>query len=115
MGMQREKPAPKVTGPLSGHLERRWVRCGTAGCHCASGEVLHGPYYRRSAWQGGRRHRRYVQAEDIERVHAAIARWREERAERRVLRRRVRELHGQLRAFDRLADELLYGLEGSQV
>ena len=61
--------------PGSLHLEMK--RCGRPSCRCARGE-LHGPYVYRHWWEQGRQRKQYVRDGDLERVQAALARWREE-------------------------------------
>jgi hypothetical protein len=62
------------TGPLPGFLLANRVRCGKPTCRCARGE-LHGPYLYRRWREGGRQHRAYVKAAELERVRAGIAEW----------------------------------------
>ncbi|HZU76943.1 MAG TPA: DUF6788 family protein [Dehalococcoidia bacterium] len=97
------KPAPKM--PLPGNLERRFVRCGKANCHCARGE-LHGPYYRRVFWSGGERRRRYVPLPAVEDCLARMSAWQIEREERREVRRGIRYVRRQLAGFRRTVSAL---------
>jgi hypothetical protein len=61
---------------LPGSLHALYVRCRAAGCKCHRGE-LHGPYWRHQWREWGRTRRRYVRQDDVERVRAALAAWRE--------------------------------------
>jgi hypothetical protein len=94
-----DKPAPKM--PLSGNLERRFVRCGKANCRCATG-ALHGPYARHVTWSRGERRRRYVPLAAVEVTCTALATWRAQRHAVRAERRAIRALRGELAAMRRL-------------
>ena len=76
---------------IPGTVVTSWVRCGKAGCRCATGKP-HGPYHYHR-WREdacgdvdgelvgvGRRHRRrYVPRHDAPRVHALCMKYRDQR------------------------------------
>jgi hypothetical protein len=71
--------------PKVGALCAPWVRCGTAGCRCARGE-LHGPYYYRFWREDGRLRKYYVRLGDVPAVrHEIEAYRRHDRHARRVV------------------------------
>jgi hypothetical protein len=82
--------------PLPGSLHIAWVRCGKAGCRCASG-ALHGPYWRRQWREGGRTRREYVKGADVEPVRAALAAWRESHPRSTVIREHLAQLRRVMR------------------
>ena len=76
---------------IPGTVVTRWVRCGKAGCRCATGKP-HGPYHyhrwREDAyedaggklvWAGRRHRRRYVPRHDAPRVMALCLKYRDRR------------------------------------
>jgi len=65
---------PKIY-PLPGSLQPELKRCGKPTCRCTRGE-LHGPYWYRRWREGGRQRRAYVKEADLERVGAALEKWR---------------------------------------
>ena len=56
--------------PLPGAVCPQFVRCGTPGCKCATGD-LHGPYYYRFWREDGRLRKVYVKRADVAAVRAA--------------------------------------------
>ena len=84
--------------PLAGVIRAEWVRCGKAGCHCATGQ-RHGPYLYRRWREDGRQRREYVRAADRQRVEDAIAAWRRQHPPTWAMRQALTELR-------RLAHEL---------
>ncbi len=69
MQTKSPKPLPKVE-PLPGAVCPQFVRCGTPGCKCATGD-LHGPYYYRFWREDGRLRKAYVKQTDLAAVRAA--------------------------------------------
>jgi hypothetical protein len=98
VGMKNRRIVPKTRAvePLPGSLHDSWVRCGKAGCRCASG-ALHGPYWRRQWRERGRTRRQYVKRTDLERVRSALAAWREHHPRTRALRQELVELRRLMR------------------
>ena len=82
---------PKVA-PLPGSLQLEWRRCGKPGCRCARGQP-HGPYAVRIWYEDGRRRKRYVPREEVAKVAAGIARWRELHPPAWTMRQALAELH----------------------
>lgn len=82
---------------LSGHIQKRRVRCGKANCKCASG-FFHTAYYH--VWNtDGRRYQKYVRLSEVEKVRVACEQYRKlqiklraGRAEYKQLIARAREL-----------------------
>jgi hypothetical protein len=73
---ETSEPLPKT---LPGVVCAQRVRCGKAGCRCASGE-RHLAYYR--FWrEGGRLRKRYVRRADLAAVRAACEARRRDRRE----------------------------------
>ena len=81
---------------LPGSLHAVYVRCGAGGCKCRQG-ALHGPYWRHQWREGGRTRRRYVRQNDVERVRAALAAWREAHPPVAALRDHLRLLRRVMR------------------
>jgi hypothetical protein len=58
-----QQPTPSAVERIDtpgGCLQLEWVKCGTAGCKCARGE-LHGPYwYRYTYKKGGGQRKTYI-------------------------------------------------------
>lgn len=76
---ETEKPFPKIfSGSLSGSVCASYVRCSKGGCKCARG-ALHGPYFHRYRWRGGRVVKQYIRLKDVEAVRAACMRNRKRR------------------------------------
>jgi len=67
---------------LAGNVCAQWKKCGKPNCRCIRGE-LHGPYYYRFWWSGGRQHKSFVRKADVERVREACEAYRRYRAFRR--------------------------------
>ena len=63
---------------LRGAVCAQWVRCGTATCKCARGE-LHGPYFYHFYREHGRLVKRYVKRADVEHIRAACDQRRQNR------------------------------------
>lgn len=80
-----EIPLPK-TPPgevLAGAVCAQYKRCGKPNCRCARGQ-LHGPYFYRFRWRGGRVTKEYVPLPRVEEVRAACSRHRARKAEARA-------------------------------
>lgn len=93
MDVQSAQFLPKVASRpmLPGSLQVWYVRCGTAGCRCARGE-LHGPYVRRYWREDGRSRARYVRRADLAATQQALAAWRRVHPSLRSLLRELRAL-----------------------
>src|SRR5688572_24965100 len=65
------KSLPKVD-PLPGVVCPQFVRCGTPGCKCATGD-LHGPYWYRFWRERGTLRKAYVRPAHVEEIRAACA------------------------------------------
>jgi hypothetical protein len=87
-----ENSLPKIE-PLPGAVCAQWKRCGNANCKCANG-MLHGPYYYRFWYAGGRLRKSYVKKADFEAVLAACSAYKQER---RALRLQMSEFMNQWR------------------
>ena len=72
-----ENLSPKIAA-LPGSVCAEYVRCGRSNCKCSKGE-LHGPYYRRFWYAGGKRRKEYVKKADLEAVFAACLAYKQER------------------------------------
>ena len=96
--MKKRRISPKAppVGPLPGTLVPAYKRCGAAGCKCRQG-ALHGPYWRHQWREGGRTRRRYVRQNDVKRVRAALAAWREAHPPVAALRDQLRLLRRVMR------------------
>lgn len=102
-GGTRARTKNDTTLPKTGALCLQWVKCGKSACRCASGE-RHGPYWYLFWRQGGRLHKRYVRAAEVEAVRAArdaereqLRRW---RRVKRAAQQRYRELLPLLREIE---------------
>lgn len=92
---------------LPGAVVERYHKCGKARCRCASGE-LHGPYFRRQWYEGGRLRSAYVRRRDVARVRVACALYRQQHEDDRRLMREAlgysrlsaRELIARLREIE---------------
>ena len=58
--MKTGKPLHKMFGQSAGSLHLEWKRCGRQNCHCASGDVLHGPYGAHHWRENGVQKKRYI-------------------------------------------------------
>ena len=76
--------------PLRGWLEARYKRCGRSNCKCAKGE-LHGPYYYRFFYRGGRQRKKYVKKGELSATFAACLAYKRDRQETRELIRQINE------------------------
>jgi Family of unknown function (DUF6788) len=96
---KKAKLTTKTTAEmLSGHVERRMVRCGKPNCKCSRGE-LHGPYFYHVTTYSTHRHRAYIRRARVAEVIQACAAHRElqagiraGRAEYKRVLSRAREL-----------------------
>ena len=87
---------PKMEAlPGSLHAERK--RCNRPNCRCARGE-RHGPYFYLFWREGGKQHKRYLRAEEVDAVQAACAARRARDARRRAALAASRELWRSLTA-----------------
>ncbi len=75
-------PLPKTppAEALPGAVCAQYKRCGKPNCKCARGQ-LHGPYFYRFRWRGGRVTKVYIPLAEVEAVRAACARHRERKTE----------------------------------
>lgn len=96
MAHESAKALPKT---LPGVVCRQWVRCGRAGCRCATGQG-HGPYHYRFWRQAGRLRKQYVREADLARVSAACEARRHERNEIREAWTLVREMAKTLKSTE---------------
>ena len=89
---------------LPGTVQPQYIRCGTKGCRCARGD-LHGPYYYRFFWAGGKLKKRYVRLGDVETETAACEarqlREKRRRAARRTNRALIRDMRRRLQKVER--------------
>ena len=94
-----EKPFPKIPidGLLNGAVCASYVRCSKPNCKCASGS-LHGPYYHRYQWHGGRVIKEYIPLAQVEEVRTACARYRHLQDQLREGRQHFKALLSNLRA-----------------
>lgn len=99
------KPLPKT---LPGYICRQWKKCGKLICKCARGE-LHGPYFYRFGWAGGRQFKEYVRLADVEDVRSACQEYRELQAELREGRRSFRAMLALLRQHEQEIRTLMKG------
>jgi hypothetical protein len=107
MKTKSSKPFPKIPidGLLSGSVCASYARCGKPNCKCARGS-LHGPYYYRYQWRGGRVIKEYIPLAQVEEVRAACARYRKLQDELREGRQHFQTLLSRLRITLRgLSDE----------
>lgn len=65
---------PKTAFP--GSLHQEYARCGRQTCRCARGE-LHGPYWYRRWWVGGRQRKAYIRKRELSEVLQAMEAWQE--------------------------------------
>ena len=107
--MNERDPEPQIPLPktppavaLAGAVCAQYKRCGKQNCRCARGQ-LHGPYFYRFRWRGGRVAKEYVPLSRVEEVRAACARHRQERDDARDARARlwgmIRELEETFKEF----------------
>ncbi len=90
---------------LPGVVCERYHKCGKANCRCTRG-ALHGPYFRRQWYDGGRLRSAYVRPRDLDAVRKACAAWHREQQEAReecaameqFYMHEFREMRAQLRA-----------------
>ena len=99
MKKRRIVPKTRTLEPLPGSLHAEWVRCGKAGCRCASG-ALHGPYWRRQWREGGRTRRQYVRRADVAQMRDRLAAWRALHPSAAALRQRLVELRRLVRLLE---------------
>lgn len=104
---ERTKPEDSLPKELPGTVHPQYVRCGTSGCRCERGD-LHGPYYYRFFWAGGKLRKRYVRLRDVEAVRAACESRRLSEKRRRAARRTNRLL---IRDFKRRTREVEWALK----
>jgi hypothetical protein len=85
-----QKPLPKIE-PLPGVVCLQKVRCGKPNCKCAKGE-LHGGYYYRFFYAGGKLRKQYVKKQDVLQVQEACLAFRSNRQEvRRMIAESLQE------------------------
>lgn len=83
-----KNPLPKM---LPGAVCAQMVRCGKPSCKCARGK-LHGPYFYRFVWQGGRQRKVYLKQAEVEQVRQACIAHRTAVRKERVQRKGDRQL-----------------------
>jgi hypothetical protein len=105
----RNKVEDLLPKMLPGTVCAQMVRCGKPTCKCARGE-LHGPYFYRFVWQGGKQRKIYVKQKEVAQVRKACeTRRREartERAEYKANRLSVRALLADLAELEKLITQL---------
>ncbi len=89
---ESSKPLPKM---LPGTICAQWKKCGKSNCRCARGE-LHGPYYYRFWWEGGRQRKSFIRGSEVEQVREACQAYRRFKARRCEARVRQRQQMQQL-------------------
>jgi hypothetical protein len=95
----------KIAGEdmLNGAICAQYKKCGKSNCKCSRGE-LHGPYYYRFMWLGGRVIKSYVKLKDVDEQKAACARYRALQnkllAGRQRYSQMIATLRSQLRGFE---------------
>jgi hypothetical protein len=103
---KNEKLLPKM---LPGTVCAQMVRCGKPSCRCARGE-LHGPYFYRFVWQGGKQRKIYVKQQEAAQVRQACEMRREnaraERSEFEANRLAVRRLLADLAELEKQIAQL---------
>ncbi len=105
--LERELIALPRQPLVAGSLIAKYKRCNKGGCRCTRGE-LHGPFWYLSQTVGGRTVMRFLRAAWVGRVRMAYGRtkqWRQRRAQRVRVERRI------LRLLDRLAAQATVPLE----
>lgn len=90
---QSKKQGRKIPGAVC----VQWVRCGRAGCKCAS-DRGHGPYYYRFWREHGRLRKKYVPLAQVEQVRAACLAYKVQRQNERVQFKAALDLLRELRA-----------------
>src|SRR5687767_1227707 len=85
-----ENLLPKIE-PLPGAICKQMIRCGRSNCKCAKGE-LHGPYYYRFFYSGGRQRKKYVKKGDFQTVLSAVRAYKRRQIEWRNTVRETNEL-----------------------
>ena len=76
-----ENSLPKIE-PLRGAVCKQMKRCGKPNCKCAKGE-LHGPYYYRFFYRGGRQRKKYVKKGELSATFASCLAYKRDRQETR--------------------------------
>lgn len=88
------------------------VRCGKPSCKCARGE-LHGPYFYRFVWEGGKQRKCYVRKEELQQIRAACAAYKNEvrmrRSQRKTDKLSIRALLDDIEEFEKLIAQLKGG------
>ena len=84
-----ENSLPKIE-PLRGAVCKQMKRCGKPNCKCAKGE-LHGPYYYRFFYRGGRQRKKYVKKGEVSATFAACLAYKRNRQETRELIKQINE------------------------
>ena len=82
-----ENSLPKIE-PLPGAICRQMIRCGRSNCKCAKGQ-LHGPYYYRFFYIGGRQYKKYVKKGELSATFAACLAYKRDRQQTRELIREI--------------------------
>ena len=90
MQKKQRKTLPKT---LPGSVQPQFVRCGRPACHCANG-ALHGPYYYRFWWEGGRLCKAYIKRAELEQARALCLAGRVQRKQERELSRQMEQKAG---------------------
>jgi len=74
---------------FAGTVCAQWKKCGKPKCRCTRGK-LHGPYYYRFWWEGGRQRKSFIRGLEVEQVREACEAYRRFKALRREARSRQR-------------------------
>lgn len=82
-----ENSLPKIE-PLRGAVCKQMKRCGKPNCKCAKGE-LHGPYYYRFYYRGGRQRKKYVKKDELSATFAACLAYKRNKQETQELIREI--------------------------
>lgn len=97
---------------MPGAVCAQMVRCGKPSCKCARGE-LHGPYFYRFVWEGGKQRKRYVRKEELQQIRAACAAYKNEarirRNQRKIDKLSIRALLDDFEEFEKLIAQLKRG------
>ena len=91
------KPLPKISAMLNGAVCAQYKRCGKGNCRCTRGE-LHGPYFYRFQWYGGRMVKEYVRLDRVEETRKACDNYRALQAQLLARRRRFSQMLATLKS-----------------
>ena len=100
-----ENSLPKIE-PLRGAVCKQMKRCGKPNCKCAKGQ-LHGPYYYRFFYRGGRQRKKYVKKGDFQAVLSAVRAYKQRQIEWRNTVRETNELAREIMRHNRAMGRML--------